>query len=101
MAKQPKKADEKPEAIEAEQPADEGQAAPEAEVAGDEPLAEESSEIDPELLKINATLRPMVQADGSDGSCDLYESNKAGHIMVPASDVPAMLEHGFVLVDEA
>jgi hypothetical protein len=57
------------------------------------PVAEEPAEIvDPAAYMI-----PMVHPDN--GTCDLYETNEAGHLLVPALEAAAMIDHGFVVVD--
>lgn len=49
------------------------------------------------LADLAATLIPMTHPDG--GTCDLYKSDKAGNILVPANEAALMQEHGFVVVD--
>jgi len=39
---------------------------------------------------------PMKHPDG--GSCDLYEVDADGVMLVPANDVPLMVDHGFAIV---
>jgi hypothetical protein len=41
------------------------------------------------------TLVPMSHPDN--GSCDAYETDEAGRLLVPAIEVPGMLAHGFVV----
>jgi hypothetical protein len=53
-----------------------------------------------EIAEINARPIPMQHVDGN-GACDRYETNDAGHIMVPAAEAHLMLEHGFVVVEQA
>ena len=72
----------------------EQESAPEAEVeVADEPQVDE-------IAELNAKLIPMRHPDG-DGACDRYEQDKAGNILVPASEAALMAEHGFVVVDDA
>ena len=58
-----------------------------------DPKAE--AEADALLAEQNATLIPMKHPDG--GACDMYKTDKAGNILVPASEAASMQEHGFVV----
>lgn len=49
-----------------------------------------------DLAVINGSLVEMVHPDN--GTCDLYEVNEEGHLLVPATEVGAMQDHGFVTV---
>jgi hypothetical protein len=45
---------------------------------------------------------PVAMRHPDGGSCDLYETDADGRLIVPAVDVPVMIEHGFVVAgDEA
>jgi hypothetical protein len=91
---------EEPEVVEASEVAAEAPPEAEAEAPADEAeAAAEEAGPDPKLAKINAGVRKM-QTPERDGSCDRYKSDKDGNLLVPASEVPDMLDHGFVLVDE-
>jgi hypothetical protein len=92
---------------EAEQPEQEAPVEPEAdaeapaaEVEGDVDAAAEEVElvdgVDPAIAELNACLVAMVHPEG--GTCDLYESDKDGNILVPATEVASMVEHGFTTV---
>lgn len=83
-------------------PADEAPAAaPEepAEAAA-APAADEQAEAPAEENVVDGfidgdTLVPMSHPDN--GSCDAYETDKGGHLLVPAIEVPKMLSHGFTV----
>lgn len=78
--------------------ADEAAAAPEPEVQIDEEVVAEeiAAEVDPAIAKLNAGLVAMVHPEG--GTCDLYKADAKGNILVPASEIVAMQDHGFVTV---
>jgi hypothetical protein len=42
---------------------------------------------------------PMHHPDG--GCCDLYGTDTDGRLIVPAIEVPAMIEHGFLVAGDA
>jgi hypothetical protein len=48
---------------------------------------------DHRLDALNSTLIPMTHPDG--GTCDRYEKNADGDILVPAIEAAAMFDHGF------
>lgn len=60
------------------------------------PIEPVEGERSPEAAELGASLIPMAHPDG--GTCDRYELDAAGNILVPADDVGAMIEHGFVPV---
>lgn len=49
-----------------------------------------------DLDEINAGLVAMVHPNG--GTCDAYEVNEDGHVLVPATEIAILLDHGFVTV---
>lgn len=105
MASKSDKPADEPEAIADEASA---QVAPASEASvdeqgGDPVEAEADASVEPEVDEIaglNAKPIPMQHADGN-GVCDRYEANKAGHLLVPAAEAHLMLEHGFVVVEQA
>ena len=50
------------------------------------------------ITAIAQTLIPMTNPNG--GTCDLYDTDASGNILVPADQAPAMFDHGFVVVDQ-
>ena len=52
---------------------------------------------DQRLAVLNGSLIPMTHPDN--GTCDRYETNADGAILVPATEADAMFGHGFVVVD--
>jgi hypothetical protein len=48
------------------------------------------------FAELNDTLIPMSHPDN--GSCDRYETDKAGNLLVPANEAAAMFVHGFAVV---
>jgi hypothetical protein len=66
--------------------------------AADEPAVEGVDEVDPALTELNSGLIAMAHPDG--GTCDAYETDADGNLLVPASDAASMIEHGFVLAAE-
>ena len=77
--------------------------APAAEVSGEAvaPAADTGpvTEITPELAELNSGLIAMCHPDG--GTCDLYGTDAAGNILVPADQAGSMIEHGFVVAGDA
>lgn len=52
---------------------------------------------DDQMVTLAATLITMAHPDN--GACDLYKTNKAGNLLVPASEAATMFDHGFVVVN--
>jgi hypothetical protein len=66
--------------------------APTESVDGEEPETGE-----PTTEELNAaTIVPMAHADG--GTCDRYEQDEDGNILVPVEEISLMVEHGFAVV---
>lgn len=61
----------------------------------EEIVAEEiAGEVDPAIADLNAGLVAMTHPDG--GTCDAYETDADGNMLVPASEIASMLDHGFI-----
>lgn len=64
--------------------------------------AKTEAPVEPEgvdIAQINAeTFVQMIHPDG--GTCDLYETNAQGHLLVPVLEIADMVSHGFAVVTE-
>ena len=44
---------------------------------------------------------PIAMHHPDGGCCDRYATDTDGRLIVPASDVPAMIDHGFIVAGDA
>lgn len=70
-------------------------AATDPEVHGDGFTGADDDDLEP--LDLALSIVPMSHPDG--GTCDRYDTDEAGNILVPALEAASMFEHGFVVAE--